>query len=250
MDVLLLRHAPTAGNLERRYIGCTDEPLCPEGIARACAWAMEAALGPSGAPAGQKDAAMALSDEVHTLLASPPKVYVSRLTRCAQTAELCFPGAALEVVEGLHEMNFGDFEGRSADEMIDDASYRAWVDTGCTGRCPHGEDQADFDARVQAAFEGLLTAGHKRGEKAMVVVAHGGTLMAVMSRWGGDAAVPYYGWHVPHLGGYVLHALFQDVGTGYHAGACSVSDSDVGDRRGAGPGASTFRLVGRSRLNG
>ena len=27
----LIRHGRTAGNLERRYIGSTDEPLCPEG---------------------------------------------------------------------------------------------------------------------------------------------------------------------------------------------------------------------------
>ena len=34
MQILFFRHSMTAGNFERRYLGCkTDEPLCPEGIA-------------------------------------------------------------------------------------------------------------------------------------------------------------------------------------------------------------------------
>lgn len=33
MKLIFIRHGKTAGNLERRYIGRTDEPLCDEGIA-------------------------------------------------------------------------------------------------------------------------------------------------------------------------------------------------------------------------
>lgn len=33
MQVMLIRHGQTAGNAQRRYIGRTDEPLSPEGIA-------------------------------------------------------------------------------------------------------------------------------------------------------------------------------------------------------------------------
>ena len=31
--VILIRHGKTRGNLEGRYVGRTDEPLCPEGVA-------------------------------------------------------------------------------------------------------------------------------------------------------------------------------------------------------------------------
>ena len=31
-SIVLLRHSITAGNLVGRYIGTTDESLCPEGI--------------------------------------------------------------------------------------------------------------------------------------------------------------------------------------------------------------------------
>ena len=32
MEIIFIRHGATAGNLERRYIGRTDEPLCPLGV--------------------------------------------------------------------------------------------------------------------------------------------------------------------------------------------------------------------------
>ena len=31
-DIFLIRHSITEGNLQKRYIGMTDEPLCEEGI--------------------------------------------------------------------------------------------------------------------------------------------------------------------------------------------------------------------------
>ena len=33
LKILLLRHGQTQGNLERRYIGSTDQPLCIKGRA-------------------------------------------------------------------------------------------------------------------------------------------------------------------------------------------------------------------------
>ena len=32
------------------------------------------------------------------------------------------------------------------------ARYRAWVDSWCETRCPHGEGKSDFTRRVVAAF--------------------------------------------------------------------------------------------------
>lgn len=63
---------------------------------------------------------------------SPEKVYITALQRTRQTAERLFPQARLVVVEDLGEMNFGRFEGRSAAEMEEDPSYRAWV-RACAG---------------------------------------------------------------------------------------------------------------------
>ena len=176
LTVYLVRHAPTAGNLERRYIGVTDEPLCPE---------------------GQKRVA-------ETCLDIPPAdvVYTSGMVRTAQTASVLFPQAEQVAVPDLHEMDFGTFEGRTADEMADDAAYREWVDGWCLGRCPQGEDRAGFVARVCKGFDALAEDAQRRGLSQVAAVVHGGTIMALLSSYA-EPAKDYYDWHASWCHGYV-----------------------------------------------
>ena len=62
MEIVLIRHGATAGNIEKRYIGTTDEPLCDTGTAQIQEY-MSAGCYP----------------KVQAL-------YVSPLKRCSQTA--------------------------------------------------------------------------------------------------------------------------------------------------------------------
>lgn len=92
MQIVFIRHSMTAGNLERRYIGCrTDEPLCEAGISLA----------------QQKTA------EIRQTFPMPEVVLTSPMRRCVQTAEILFPDTPREIVYGLQECDFGDFEGRT-----------------------------------------------------------------------------------------------------------------------------------------
>ena len=171
-EILLLRHGQTPGNALRQYIGVTDEHLSPEGIAQLSA------------------------------LAYPPAdtVYVSPMLRCRETAALLFPGAELISVEGLQEMDFGCFEGRSFLDMEHDPDYRAWVDSGCESPVPGGEDKAGFTDRCCAAFLSVLDSSDA---ETLTFVVHGGTIMSVLSRF----AVPargYYGWFTPNGHGFRL----------------------------------------------
>ena len=176
MTVEFIRHGETALQRERRYQGSTDEPLSPEGLA---------ALAPCGR--------------------SVPAVYVSPLLRARQTAAALFPAAEQIVVPDLREMDFGVFEGRSADEMAEDAAYRAWVESGCLDRCPGGESKAVFYERVCAAVEALLDGALRSGTDEAVIVAHGGTLMAALERFGRPART-YYEWLRPSGAGWLLDA--------------------------------------------
>lgn len=172
MTVYLLRHGETAWNREGRYLGRTDLPLSAGG---------RAALVPAGF--------------------SPERVYVSPLRRTAETAEILFPDALLIPVEGLREMDFGIFEGKSWREMENLPAYRAWVEGGCLGRVPGGESKEEFCRRTCAAFAELMD--RERGAERLVVLAHGGTQMAVMERY----ALPgrdYFSWRAPCGGGYAL----------------------------------------------
>jgi len=175
MQVLLLRHGLTRGNLERRYIGVTDDPLCPEGIA--------------------------------ALRASAPArwtgtVYVTPLQRTRQTADILFPLARQTELSGLAEMHFGTFENRNAADMENDPAYRTWVDSMCLALCPGGESQEQFVRRVCAAFTEAVTS-HPAGLP-FFCVCHGGTIMALLSR----LARPhrdYWDWHVSAGCGYLAH---------------------------------------------
>ena len=174
MKIYLLRHGKTAYNAEHRYQGHRDIPLSVEGEA-----------------------------ELIRADLDPAVVYVSPLRRARRTAERLFPDAGQSVVEAFIEMDFGAFEGRSYLEMENDRDYRAWVEGGCNGRCPGGEDRPEFCRRVCAAFVPLVEQTVGQGLPELVIVAHGGVLMALMEQF----ALPergYFDWEAPNGGGYVL----------------------------------------------
>ena len=190
MRLLLIRHGQTAGNMRKAYIGRTDEPLCEEGRA----WITERAK------------------TFHQVFPQIDGLYVSPMLRARETAELCFPGVEQHVVDDLREMDFGDFEGKTYKEMDGDARYQAWVDSGCEGLCPNGEDKAGFCARIERAFESLLSQASMCGEQNIVVVAHGGTVMASLARYA-QPAKPYFEWYVESGGAYLVEVLFSEDGT-------------------------------------
>ena len=174
VEVVIMRHGTSTYNEERRYAGWTDVPLSLKGIREAQA-------------AG--------------ICPQVTKVFVSPLLRARQTAQICFPNAEQVVVDGLQEMNFGDFEGRTAAEMEDDAAYRAWVDGMCTGRCPNGEGPSDMIARMEQAVGDVVRMAKAAGERRAIIVAHGGTIMAALTGVTGDGS-DYFGWQVGNCEGY------------------------------------------------
>lgn len=152
MSVLLIRHGLTQGNLEHRYIGCrTDEPLCEAGVE-------------------------ALKRGYY-----PPvrRVLVSPMLRCLQTAAILYPRIQPERVPDFRECDFGRFEGKSYAELSGDPAYQAWIDSGGALPFPEGEDRAAFIARSVRAFESIPDLW--QGDTA--VIAHGGTLMAIMQAY-------------------------------------------------------------------
>ena len=174
MRIWLLRHGATVCNDEHRYQGWMDIPLSNQGL-----------------------------EVLRKADIAPTVVYVSPLCRAKQTAAVLFPEAELVEVPALREMNFGAFEGRNYQEMADDPDYRAWVDGGCTGQTPGGESRVSFSDRVRTAFAALVDAALDAWETQLVILAHGGTQMAVLERY----ALPrrdYFDWRGPLAGGFIL----------------------------------------------
>ena len=107
----LIRHGMTAGNEDGRYIGRTDLPLSPEGLA----------------------ALLELKKKYE--YPGAVRFFTSPLTRCRQTLEVLYPGCTPTPVEGLAECDFGRFEGKSLRELKGDEQFCAgW--RGRTARSP------------------------------------------------------------------------------------------------------------------
>lgn len=170
MTVYLLRHGKTQGNVERRYIGSTDQPLCSQG--RAELWNK---TGP----------------EADRIIASP-------LLRCRETAEILYPGKDVEIVDDLRETDFGVFENHTYEELKDDPQYRAWLDAAGTAAPPGGESKGEQQARTVRAFRSVMAACGEDERVAFVV--HGGTIMCLLEAL--ETSHRFYDWQAPNGGGY------------------------------------------------
>ncbi len=155
----LIRHGLTEANQDGRYIGRTDLPLSPEGLAALLAH-KERYRYPGGV-----------------------RFFTSPLSRCRQTLEVLYPGCHPEVVEGLAECDFGDWEGKSLSQLKQEESFLRWME-GRERTIPGGEDSESFRQRVCAAFENLVNDLLHSGDTEAVVCTHGGVITLLMQLYG------------------------------------------------------------------
>lgn len=169
--ITLIRHGKTLGNLEKRYIGITDEPLSKQGVEEIAAGNYPAC---------------------DILFSSP-------LRRCIQTAKIIYPAKEPIVIQELKETNFGRFEGKNYQDLSEDLEYIKWIESGGTAPFPEGEGRSEVIKRTMIGFEKLIGASDEY--KSVVAVVHGGTIMSILSSlFKGD----YYSYHVENGEGYTF----------------------------------------------
>lgn len=154
--IYLLRHGVTQGNKEGRYIGSMDVPLSPEG------------------KQSIKELALEYNYPSAELFFSSPKI------RCKQTLDIIYPDAQPEMVNHLAECDFGDYEGKTLDELKDDEYYQKWVSGDGVESPPNGESSKEFQLRCCAAFEEIVDTLMRCGKHTAVIMAHGGTIMTIL----------------------------------------------------------------------
>lgn len=155
----LIRHGRTLANAQGLYIGRTDMPLSPEGFQE-----------------------LLQMKEVYTYPGAA-RFFSSPLARCRQTLNVLYPGCAPEIVDGLAECDFGEWEGRSVAELKQNEVFLRWM-SGEEPAIPGGEDASTFQKRVMTAFEGLVQELLRGGETEAVVCTHGGVIMMIMAAYG------------------------------------------------------------------
>lgn len=181
IELILLRHAKTNGNLSYRYIGNrTDEDIL-------------------------EDEKRLLEDcdkiEADLVLSSP-------LKRCIQTALVINNNDKYEIIDEFKEIDFGKFEGKNYEELNGDKDYQSFLDSGGKTGFVQGESFDEFISRTLVGFNKLIeyvrnntdSNNGSRLSKVLAVV-HGGTIMAILSSLcGGD----YYDYQVGNLCGYKI----------------------------------------------
>lgn len=198
MKVYLIRHGATKGNLERRYVGATDEELTPKGRAllqeKLKKWRE-----------GQ--------DKQTEDFLEVDRVFVSPLKRCRQTAEILYPGREQIVIEDLRECNFGEFEYKNYGELQENSGYQKFIHTMGESGFPGGETLAAFQERCVRAFAQVIN--ERESEAPAAFVVHGGTIMAILGRF----SVPhrdYYEWQAGNGEGFSASVIAD--GEGFYLG--------------------------------
>ncbi|MER7699709.1 MULTISPECIES: histidine phosphatase family protein [unclassified Streptomyces] len=147
--LLLVRHGETEWHAENRYAGVTDVALTPRGVSQAAGLASWAAR-----------------NGVDAVVSSP----LARARRTAAPAAAAL-GLAVDVREGLREVDFGWGEGRTAEEMAeeDPEAVRRFRQDADSGAFPGSEPVARAAARATADLRELA---HRHQGGRVLVVAH------------------------------------------------------------------------------
>jgi broad specificity phosphatase PhoE len=166
--LLLVRHGETVGNSSIRYYGRTDVPLAELGRRQ------------------MREVRDALVRRFGDRAFDP--VFASPLSRAREGAEIITGREPVKIEEFL-EVDFGDFEGLTAEEIR--ARYTAEFARWDRNRLdpayayPHGESRAGFVERVHrgvARMIQLIDDVHQERGGNAIVVAHRGVIRAIIQR--------------------------------------------------------------------
>ena len=162
MKLTLLRHGDTAGSRDDLYYGAADIPVLPDSLEM-------------------------LAERAKTgVYPTAARYYTSGLLRTEQTLVAIYGNVPHTRLPGLREMDFGDFEMKSYQQLKDTPAYQAWIADVEHNPCPHGESAPQVLARNRAAMDRVLAAGEDA-----VCVIHGGVTAGLMMTWFGGGLYDY-----------------------------------------------------------
>lgn len=172
-----MRHGATQSNLEKRYIGKTDEALCAKGI-------------------DQLSAIMVPNVEM---------VFSSLMKRCLQTANLAYKETSVHVIEDIKECDFGDFENKNYKDLQGNEDYQRWIDSNGILPFPNGEDIGAFKKRSIRAFYQILEIMAQKHATSAAIITHGGVIMSILEA---HSTYDFYHFHIKNAEGYDI--LYHD----------------------------------------
>ena len=174
-----IRHGAIDETLSGKYIGTTDVPLSDKG----------------------KMDLKKLDYEYR--YPGTQVVFTSPLKRCTETCRILYPEQNPLSIANLSECNFGEWEGKTAEELRNDPDFEKWLAGDNSVKPPRGESNADFTRRICRMFESIVEGLMKTGTTESVIVTHGGVIMTLLAVYGLPQAKPFE-WTMDNGFGYSL----------------------------------------------
>ncbi len=158
--LVIVRHAESDLNLQKRIQGQIDSVLTPKGVAQA-----------------RKLAARIKNFKVD-------KIYSSDLGRAYATTVEITKHWKVKIIRDpkLREINLGDWEGMTPKEVDElyDKGYQKWLRKPSKCLIPKSENLADFRKRIAGRVRDIARANDG---KTVLLVTHGGAITALMAEW-------------------------------------------------------------------
>lgn len=228
-EIFLFRHGKTEANENHLYCGKSDLPLSQKGEAELRA-KRQAASSLNVPPASR---GISIYPDI-----SHCKVFTSGLLRTTQSLGILYPEIASSLKRGqspaentantneanspvgdepafieepsFQEIDFGDFEMKSYEELKNDERYKAWVErevdriqnvyqTEAENPCPNGESWLQMRNRVLFALENAL-----KNYRSVAIFTHGGPISAIMAHFFPDERKSMYEWQSDFGEGYKI----------------------------------------------
>lgn len=158
--VTVLRHGATEATQRGVYIGVTDYPLSSQGKAELYAKRAEFEY------------------------PNVDMVYSSPLKRCTETARILFPDNEIKTLDAFRELDFGEFDGKSVDELVELDEFKHWLKGGMHNAPPKGESVSQLIERTYAGIRDLFIEMTEKGIYHCALISHSGVIANLMACFG------------------------------------------------------------------
>lgn len=171
-ELYIIRHGRTEANEKHQYCGASDLPLSHAGAA-------------------------ALSDIRYEI--PPCRFFTSGMIRTEQTLQLLFGDVPHGIDSRFREIDFGEFELHTYEELKDRQDYQHWISKDGQTAPPNGESAESFQRRILDGLRDLLEL-----ETPAVLITHGGVIALIMEHLFPEEEKTRYQWQPQPGGGYRL----------------------------------------------
>ena len=158
----ILRHGLTTANDSGTYLGCRTD------------WSLS-----------EKGQAQLISKTDEFEYPKVQRVYSSPLKRCTESAKILFPHNEIQTVEGMTEMDLGDFDGKTVSELINKEEYKNWLQGNTPDkRAPGGESMEELMLRLYQGMQEIIMDMMNEDLTNCALITHSGIVTSLITAFG------------------------------------------------------------------